>query len=192
MKTVDGRVIPSSDRLLHEFLQRCPWIANASNELALLRQDKSPQRPLLSIESPGGVIELGTGVTLASITKSGDELTEAGVEIKMSWNFKDPREVFPWMFLKLTSRDRHNGILISKGLCAPEATSGPHQESWRIFRSERIHDGDYNVEALFVDNTKRVWAAKSGQSDLQAVLLSSPVSLGQLRVAPGKLKSSGD
>ena len=192
MKTVDGRVIPSSDRLLHEFLQRCPWIASASNELTLLRQDKSPQRPLLSTESPGRGIELGTGVTLASITKSGDELTEAGVEIKMSWNFQDPREVFPWMFLKLTSRDRQSGILISKGLCAPDAASGPHQESWRIILSERIPEGDYDVDALFVDNAKRVWAAKSGLSDPQELLLSFPVALGQLRVAPGKLKSSGD
>ncbi len=192
MKTVDGRVILSSDRLLHEFLIRCPWIVNSSNELTLLRQDKSPQERLPSAESPGGIVEMGGGATLTSITKSGDELTAEGVEIRMSWNFQSPREVFPWMFLKLTPRDRENIILISKGLCAPEAASGPSQESWRIVPSDRIPEGNYRVEALFVDNTKRMWAAKSGRSDPQAMLLSSPVALGELRVAPGNLKFSGD
>lgn len=189
MKTVDGRVIPSSDRLLHEFLQRCPWAASSSNELALLRQDQSPRAQIPSTDSPGEIVEIGKGATLTSITKSGDQLTEHGIEIKMSWNFQSPREVFPWMFLKLTLRDRENVILISKGLCAPEVASGPYQESWRIVPSDRIPEGDYRVEALFVDNTKRLWAAKSGRSDPQAMLLSTPVALGELRVAPAKESS---
>jgi uncharacterized membrane protein len=192
MKTVDGRVIPSSDRLLHESLQRCSWISSSSNELTLLRQDNSPQKPLLPPESPGGIVEMGTGATLTSIAKFGDELTEEGVEIKMNWSFQSPRAVFPWMFLKLTSSDHPNGILISKGLCAPEAASGLYQESWRIVPSNRIPEGNYRVEALFVDNTRRLWAAKSGRSDPQAMLLSSPVALGELRVPPAKLKSFRD
>lgn len=192
MKTVDGRVIPSSDRLLDEFLRRCPWTTNSSNELTLLRQDQSPPAQIPSTDSPGEIVEMGTGGTLTSITKSGDQLTEQGIEITMSWNFQSPREVFPWMFLKLTSRDRENVILISKGLCAPGAASGPHQESWRIVPFDRMPEGDYRVEALFVDNTKRLWAAKSGYSDPHAILLSSPIALGELRVAPSKLKSSRD
>ncbi|HEV2842425.1 MAG TPA: DUF2079 domain-containing protein [Chthoniobacterales bacterium] len=191
MKTVDGRVIPSSDRLLHEFLKRCPWIVSSSDELTLLRQDKSPQAQIPSTESPGEIVEMGTGTTLTSITRSGDQLTPRGLEIKLRWNFQGPREVFPWMFLKLTSRNRQNVILISKGLCAPEVASGPYQESWRVAPSDRIPEGDYGVEALFVDNAKRVWAAKSGHSDPQALLLSAPVALGEIRVAPGK-QSSGD
>ena len=133
---------------------------------------------------------MGTGATLTSIAKSGDELAEQGMELKMSWNFQSPRDVFPWMYLKLTSRDRQNEIIISKGLCAPEATSGPHLESWHITPSDRIPDGDYGVEAFFVDNAKRVWAAKPNQPDVQALLLSPPVPLGELRVASGKSKPS--
>ncbi len=191
MKTVDGRVIPSSDRLLHEFLKRCPWVVSSSSELTLLRQNKSAQAQIPAAESPREIVEMGTGTTLTSITKSGDQLPEQPLEIRLSWNFQSPREVFPWMFLKLTSRDRRNVILISKGLCAPEAASGPYQESWRIAPSDRIPEGDYGVEALFVDNTRRVWAAKS-KSDPQSILLSAPVALGELRVAPGKRKSSRD
>ena len=190
MKTVDGRVIPSSDQLLHEFLQRSSWTVSSSDGLTLLRQDKAPSELPPSGPSPGVIAVMGTGVILASITKSSDELAEPGLEIKMSWNFQSPRAVFPWMFLKLTSRDRQNEIIISRGLCAPEATSGPYLENWHVAFSDRIPKGEYGAEALFVDNAKRVWAAKSGQPQPQAALLSPPVPLGEFRVAPGKSQPS--
>jgi hypothetical protein len=190
MKTVDGRVIPSSDRLLHEFLQRCSWTVRASDELTLLRQGKAAQTLPPSSFSSGETVEMGAGTALIGITKSADELTEQGLEIEMTWNFQEPREVFPWMFLKLTPRDHRNGIIISRGLCAPEATNGLYKENWRINPSGQIPEGDYGVEVLFVDNARRVWAAKSDQPDAQAPLLSPPVPLGELRVAPGKSKPS--
>jgi uncharacterized membrane protein len=190
MRTTDGRVIPSSDRLLHEFLQRCSWTVRTSDGLTLLRQGKPAQTLPPSSLSSGGTVEMGAGTALTGITKSADELTEQGLEIKVSWNFQEPRDVFPWMFLKLTPRDRRNWIIISRGLCAPEATDGPYQENWRITPSKQIPEGDYGVEVFFVDNAKRVWAAKSGQPDAQAPLFS--VSLGELRVAPGKSKPSGN
>lgn len=133
---------------------------------------------------------MGTGTTLTSITKSSDELAEQGLEIKMNWNFQSPRDVFPWMFLKLTSRDRQNKIFISRGLCAPEATSGPYLDSWHITSSDRIPEGDYGVEAFFVDNAKRVWAAKTSQPDMRTPPLAPPVPLGEIRVAPRKSKAS--
>ena len=190
MKTVDGPVIPSSDRLLHEFLQRSSWTVSSSDGLTILRQDKTPSELPLSSPSPGGIAVMGTGTTLTSITKSSDELAEQGLEIKMNWNFQSPRDVFPWMFLKLTSRDRQNKIFISRGLCAPEATSGPYLDSWHITSSDRIPEGDYGVEAFFVDNAKRVWAAKTGQPDMRTPPLAPPVPLGEIRVAPRKSKPS--
>jgi hypothetical protein len=190
MKTVDGRVIPSSDQLLPEFLQRCSWTVRASDELTLLRQGKSVEELLPSTPSSGVIGEIATGTTLTGIMKSANELSGRGVEIKMIWNFQEPREIFPWMFLNLTPRDHRNGIIISRGLCAPEATNGPYQENWRITPSRHIPEGDYEVEVLFVDNARRVWAAKSDQPDALAPLLSPPVPLGELRVAPGTSKPS--
>ena len=190
MRTVDGRVIPSSDRLLHEFLQPRSWTVRATDELTLLRQGKSAAELPASIPSSGETVEIAPGAVLTGMTKSADELTEPGLEIRMNWNFQEPREVFPWMFLKLTPRDQRNGIVISRGLCAPEVTNGPHQETWRITPSEKIPEGDYRVEVFFVDNTKRVWAGKSGQADTQAALLSPPIPLGELRVGPGNEKPS--
>jgi hypothetical protein len=190
MKTIDDRVIPSSDRLLHEFLQRSAWTVRASDELTLFQQGQSAGTLPSSSSSSGENVVMGTGTTLTGITKSADELTGEGVEIKMSWAFQEPREIFPWMFLKLTPRDHRNGIIISRGLCAPEATSGPYQEIWHLSASERIPEGDYRVEAFFVDNARRVWAAKSGQPDAQATLLSPPIPLGELKVTPGRSKAS--
>jgi len=192
MRTVDGRVIPSSDRLLHEFLQPSSWTVHASDELTLLRQGKSAVELPATIPSSVETVEIAPGAALTGIMKSADELTEQGLEIKMNWNFQEPREVFPWMFLKLAPRDHRNGIVFSRGLCAPEVTTGPHQETWRITPSKKIPEGDYRIEVFFVDNTKRVWAGKSGQPETQAALLSPPVSLGDLRVAPRKEKPSRD
>ena len=189
MKTIDGRVIPSSDRLLHEFLQRSAWTVRASDELTLLQKGQSAETLPPSSSNSGDTVALGTGTTLTSITKSADELTGDGIEIKMSWNFQEPREVFPWMFLKLTPSDHRNTIIISRGLCAPEATNGSYQETWHISASERIPEGDYGIEALFVDNARRVWAAKSGQPE-QGTSLSSPVPLGELKVTLGRSKAS--
>jgi hypothetical protein len=188
MRTVEGRVVPSSDQLLHEFLKQCPWTIRSSNELTLLQHGKPEAELPPSIPSSGESVELATGTVLNSITKSGDDLTEQGLEIKMSWTFREPREVFPWMFLRLTPRDHRNGIIIARGLCAPEATVGPYQENWRITRSKQIPEGDYGVDVCFVDNTKRVWAAKSGPPDAEVALLSPPIPLGELRVAPEKNK----
>jgi uncharacterized membrane protein len=186
MKTVDARVIPSSDQLLHQFLRRASWTASSSNELTLLRQGKpATDVPPVNLAS-GPIAQIGTGTSLISIAKSGDELTEQGLEVKMNWTFEDPRDVFPWMFLKLTSQNQGYAIIISKGLSVPEATSGAYQESWHITPSERIPEGDYGVEAFFVDNTKRVWAATSGQRNAPTPLLAPAISLGALKVTVGK------
>jgi len=181
MKTVEGRVIPSSDQLLHEFLRRTSWTASCSDELTLLRQQKAPTASSPSDLALRPVLQIRTGSTLISIAKSGDELTEEGLELQLNWEFQDPRDVFPWMFLKLTPHGDGKIIIISKGLCAPEATAGPHKESWRITAGQ-IPEGRYAVQALFVDNAKRVWAAKSGQPEAQTPLLAPAVQLGDLNV----------
>lgn len=184
MKTVDGRIIPSSDQLLHEFLQRCAWTVHAEDELTLLQKRISAEELPPLTPSTVGIIELTPSSTLTDISKSADELTEKGVAITMSWNFQEPRQIFPWMYLKLTPRDHQKEIIISRGLCAPEATQGPHQESWRVTLSKQISEGDYSVEVFFVDNAKRAWEAKLVQPLANAQLLAPPVSLGELRVAP--------
>jgi hypothetical protein len=182
MRTVDGRIIPSSDRLLHEFLQRTSWTASSSNELTLLHREKSaPSSPATNLASDP-IIQLGMGNALINITLSRDQLTEEGVEIKTNWTFKDPRDVIPWMLLKLTPRGGQAAILVTRGLCGPEIMSGSYEESWHITPSGQIPQGNYGVEAFFVDNTKRTWASSSDQWDPSIPLLAAPIPLGDLRV----------
>lgn len=180
MKTVGGLLVPSSDQLLHEFLHRSQWTNYASNELTLLQQETRGQDlPSLDLV---GIAKLSESSTLLAISKSATELTMQGIEINMSWNFQEPRDVFPWMFLKLISPDHARQVIIPRGLCAPEATEGQYQEKWRLTPLERIAEGEYEAEAVFVDNTKRAWAASLGPAD--SAILSPPISLGRITVAP--------
>jgi uncharacterized membrane protein len=186
MKTVDGRVIPSSERLLHDFLKRVAWSVNSVDELTLLRQsDSTPQPPITNLSSDGS-IEIDSHTTLIRVTKSATTLSKEGLEITMNWSFREERDLFPWMFLKLTPSDHRDAVVLSRGLCAPEAASGPYEEKWHITSSQRIPPGDYEVEALFQDNSKLAWAEMSGmQTDLPP-LPSIRVSLGQLLVESPK------
>jgi hypothetical protein len=181
MNTADGRVVPSSDQLLHEFLRRASWTVSSSDELTLLQQVKAAPANLPPDVVPGPALPMGTSTALTSIAKSGAELGATGLELRLNWTFQEPRDVFPWMFLKLTPREQGKVIIMSKGLCAPEATAGTYQESWRV-TSGRIPAGHYDVEALFLDNAKRVWASRSGSSDAQTPLLAPPIPLGDLTV----------
>ena len=70
MKTVEEKVIPSSDQLLHEFLIRASWTASASNELTLLRRGKPPEELHQPPSGPGPVVAIGTQTQLVSIEKS--------------------------------------------------------------------------------------------------------------------------
>jgi uncharacterized membrane protein len=182
MKTVEEKVIPSSDQLLHEFLAGAAWTAGASNELTLLRRGKPPEELHQPPSGPAAVVAIGTQTQLVSIEKSSSRLTDEGIEIRMSWIFQQPRDVFPWMFLKLTPRGSSAPVFLSRGLCAIEVAGGPHDEKWRIDRSDRILPGDYSVDAIFVDNPKRLWAAQPGRHDPQTRLLCAPIPLGELNV----------
>ena len=69
-----------------------------------------------------------------------------------------------------------------KGLCAPEATEGIYAETWRVMTAERLLPGDYSLEALFVDNSKRAWFETNRSGGGESSLLSAPVSLAHIKV----------
>jgi uncharacterized membrane protein len=182
MKTVEEKVVPSSDQLLHEFLIRASWTVTSFDELTLLRRSKQPEQLQPPPSVPGPVVAIGTQTQLAGIAKSSSKLGAEGIEITMSWNFQQPRDVFPWMFLKLTPRGGSAPFFLSRGLCAIEVAAGPGDEKWRINRSARIPPGDYSVEVIFMDNPRRLWATQPGRHDPQTTLLCAPVPLGDLSV----------
>lgn len=182
MKTVEEKVIPSSDQLLHEFLVGAAWTASSFDELTLLRRGKPPDELRQPASVAGPVVAIGTQTRLVSATKSSNKLAGEGIEIRTRWIFQKPRDVFPWMFLKLTPRGGSPPVFLSRGLCAIDVAAGPCDDKWQINRSPQIPAGDYFVEAIFVDNPKRLWAAQPGRRDPQTTLLCAPVSLGDLTV----------
>jgi uncharacterized membrane protein len=182
MKTVTGNVVLSSDRRLHDFLKQAGWKADSRDELTLLRHisggtsDKS--------EAPGndeGAIAIGTHTQLLRLAKAGITIsTTKSLEMRLTWRFEGARDVFPWMLLRLSNEK--TSVLLVKGLCAPEAGEGVHTESWRVTEPDGLPAGEYHVEALFVDNSKRIWIQATGGGDLESTLLAPPVPLGQIRV----------
>ena len=177
MKTVDGSVIASSDRLLHDFLQRASWTATSCNELTLLRQGQPEVLP--PPPDSGSPIELDPQTTLLRIETTGDVRPGAATEIVMTWSFKEPRESFPWLRLMLKPRDGGSPVIITRGLCSPESGNGAHLERWRLVHSSRLRPADYAAEAVFFDYARALW--KQRNNDAPPVN-SVRVPLGQIKV----------
>ena len=183
MKTVDGRVIPSSDRLLHEFLRRASWMVSSSDELTLFRQSASEAETRALNSGLGNPTEIDPHTTLNGITITKDIPSKAGVEIELNWTFQGDREFFPWMFLKLTPGTSQAPIIVTRGLCAPERTAGSYQEIWRITADRRIPPGEYQAEAVFLDYAKLLWAEKTVPRNPQSLASPVRVPLGEIKIA---------
>jgi len=177
MKTVDGALIASSDRLLHDFLKRASWTTTSSNELTLFRQ-APPEQPAIA-QDAGKPVAIDSRTTLQGIEKTNDVLAAPGLDIVMSWTFEEPRELFPWMRLTLTPKDGGMPIIISHGLCSPEVAKGADLESWHLVPTPRLPAGDYIAEAVFLDYAKALWHEQN--PDLPLVN-SIRVPLGQIKV----------
>jgi uncharacterized membrane protein len=183
MKTVDDRVIPSSDRLLHDFLKRAAWTVISSNELTLFEMARvAPEAPAL-IAPLGIPVVIDSHTTLNAISKSADVLSPSGLTITMNWSFDDQREMFPWMVLRLTPQGGGRAFTISHGLCSPEKSGGEHVENWRVIPRSNIPEGNYNADAVFVDYPRILWQEKP-RTSLQSSAPAARVSLGQIRVVP--------
>jgi uncharacterized membrane protein len=182
MKTTDGRIIPSSDRLLYDFLKRATWTADSQDELTLLRNTGGATTALASTESSttnqAPVFAIGATSLLAIKTGSKAVSPPRLLEIHLHWKFEGQREIFPWMVLRL-SRDQQSTIFV-KGLCAPEVREGVHVENWSVTTTE-LSPGDYALEALFLDNSKQGWSQSAGHGQASN-LLAPPVPLGHLKV----------
>ena len=183
MKTVDGRVIPSSDRLLHEFLRRVSWEVDCQDELTLYHQ--LPARLGRDASLPGGAsqFQIGTHTELLSISKSGETLAgNQSLTINLQWSFRGERDVFPWMVLKLTN-ERNKGAIITKGLCRPDAVDGIFNDQWLVTSPHGLAPGTYAAEAIFIDNTRQSWLEASGKPGAETTLLARPIPIGNITVA---------
>lgn len=181
MQTSDGRVIPSSDCLLHDMLQQRSWTSTSSDELTLLQQI-GPTARAADAPSPSPLPQLmarmGAHTQLLAITKDREVLSPVSpVTLHLQWFFDGEREVFPWMELHLTPIAGGPPVHLTRGLCAPEAPPGRFDETWSFTSSNRLPPGDYSVEALFFDNSKRAWSKMAGHPTTQMLCPALPVGL---------------
>src|SRR5436190_15998612 len=183
MKTADGRVIPSSDRLLHDFLKRATWTVTSSNELTLFRMGGATPETAALMSGFSTPLVIDPHTTLNAISKSTDVLSMFGMTITMNWSFHGQREMFPWMLLRLTPQRGGPAITITHGLCSPESSGGDHLENWHVTPSADMPTGDYNADALLVDYPRILWAEKS-PSHVQLPASAARLPLGQVTVAP--------
>ena len=181
MKTIDGRVIPSSDRLLHDFLAQRSWVVTSTNELTLLRQGdrKVPSRR----QELGTALNVDTQARPLSIRKSEDSFSKKRpLEIKVLWDFQCQRNVFPWLVLTLISGQTGERMLITRGLCAPESRAGLYEETWHVTTPDRLPTGNYSAAAFFVDHSKGASSGKKDSNTSPWALLSRPVPIGNVKV----------
>lgn len=179
MKTTDGRIIPSSDRLLHDYLKRTTWMVQSQDELTLFRNSGGTDLTNNESFSPEPPIFTAGATRLLAIETGNKAVSPPQLlHLHLHWKFQGERNVFPWMLLRLSATKQ--SLLLVKGLCAPEITDGIHREDWTVTTSELL-PGDYVLEALFLDNSKQAWPQTLGRSQ-PSNLLAPPVPLGHLKV----------
>ena len=180
MRTADGRVMRSSDRLLHDFLSRAAWISESRDELTLLQ--KSPPLPSSDPKDGTDVVALAPKVKLLSLTMGSRLLSKkAPLEINIAWSFDEDREVFPWLELVFKRPGDGSQVVVTKGLCSPERNAGAQEETWFVTAAPGLSEGDYSLEARFFDNPRRAWSYPGKEN--RPSLLGLPISLGSVTVS---------
>ena len=187
MKSVDGRLIPSSDQLLHRFLKSCSWSATSRDGLTLLKRTN----PVVT-EAPASdyvVARFADGTELSDVSAMLEPSAGSGtLRVNLKWKFPLQRDSFPWMQLKLISKDRGDSLYVTRGLCAPEATEGSHSEAWLTDAPAHVAHGVYSLEAVFVDNAKRLWPQSDGSKDGKPAQMVPTIPLGELTVADSEVR----
>jgi uncharacterized membrane protein len=179
MKTVDGRIVPSSDRLLHDYLKRTAWAAESQDGLTLLRNTGGATPTQTgSLNDDATVFRVPGTELLAIEAESNDVSPNRPLKVHLRWEFQGERDVFPWMVLRISGAQK--SALFVKGLCVPEVAEGTHLEHWTVTTTE-LPPGDYSLEALFLDNTKQAWSQTIGRSQ-PSNLLAPPISLGNVTI----------
>jgi hypothetical protein len=181
MRTVDGTIVPSSDQLLHEFLRRATWITDSDDQLALLKKTLPGETQSESF------VELrpnDSATTAAIFSVKGNELLginhssiSGRLTFDLGWRVGAGRDLFPWMILRF-SKAGATFKNVTKGLCAIDVENGVAIERWHVDVS-KFPPGEYETEAIFLDNSKRAWRETHGGNP-GSELLVAPVSLGRI------------
>ncbi|MCE9610850.1 MAG: DUF2079 domain-containing protein [Chthoniobacter sp.] len=162
MQTNAESEVPSSDRLLHEYLRPHAWHAHSRNELTVLTRGTASAMP------PAGatpiVFDETTTLTALQIVRD-----EPGVlQFRLGWEFTGERTRFPWMMLVLS--DGEHLYPFVKGACAPQAGAGAAGEDWTFFLPPWMRPHHYAVFAVFYDASEAAGKKRLPPDDSTFVL----------------------
>lgn len=149
--------IPSSDRLLNDYLRQAQWVVNTRNSVSLLRRGTPPPLPPL----PGEPIKIDERMTLTSMQIT--TRLPGAWRIRTSWKFTGERVRYPWLILVLSDGKKLYPII--KGICAPEASEGQFTEEWNVVFPNWMPAGHYAAFAEFYDGNLAAWEKKRPPED---------------------------
>lgn len=179
MRTADLRIVPPSDRLLHEFLRQAAWSEKSANALHVYTRDSSPAA--FSFEPTP--LPVCAGTNLLTVETGPARNDDAAVALRLAWEFTGEREKFPWLMFVLSSATTQ--VVISKGPCAPAVITGSAPEEWEVILPPTIAPGTYSAKIVLYDHTLAAWQGAFPPRDNRFVFRT--ILLGPLRLIDGKL-----
>jgi uncharacterized membrane protein len=143
MKTVDGRVVPDSDLLLHRYLMNGTWRERSVNALTLFQRGSMPQPDAAtSGRELDGFHKL---VSLEPFTPK----TPGCLGLVFTWALGKDRKAVPWAKLTLESVD-HRKWTFDKGPVALGMEAGNFREEWIV--SPELPPGKYRAQLTLQEN----------------------------------------
>jgi hypothetical protein len=122
MRTADGRVVASSDRLLHDYLGQASWSMRSVNTLHLFLRGF----PASTFSFDSTPLAVAPGMELLAV----EHFDHAdGVEFHFAWHFTEMRQRFPWVLV--VASDGTHEYPRWMGACAIDAREGTAIEVWR-------------------------------------------------------------
>lgn len=169
------RIVPSSDRLLHDYLRQASWRVQSKNSLTVLRRG----------EPPGGFTPIDQPVKIDDESKmAGIQVTKrlpGALQLRLQWEFLGERKRFPWLMLVLSDGQHLYPLL--KGACALEAGDGKYVEEWSVVYPPWMKPGYYAFFAQFYDGNEAAWQKKLPPDDPTYML--TLIELGTWEIKPG-------
>ena len=179
---VDGeRYVPSSDRLLHEFLRQGTWRVHARNNVAVFHRGE----PMAAFAPDTPPIPFDEQTTLLNMQIP--QGSPGAMRFRFAWEFGADREQFPWLMLVLSDGQRL--YTFDKGACAPAAGAGRYFEEWTVVFPSWLPPGNYELFALFFDAGEAAWQKKAPPRDMTFVKMK--IELGHRQLQPGDFSGYG-
>ena len=154
----DGKVVESSDRLLHLFLSKSYWESHLINELVLFKRSNPSDAIFFSGRaSENGLVSFGKHTRLLYLQPQKNTFRALEpLKIGMLWRFYGTRGFVPWMSIKFSPVNPSENTeehWVTRGLCLPQGFDNGKvwREVWDVLPPEAMRPGYYQITAVFQD-----------------------------------------